>query len=78
MFYQGFKVQYRAVRGTGDWNVLTVHGKDKRSCVLSELRPSLSYEVVVKAFSDQSDGIASSPVIVTTLQSGKLSLSSLF
>lgn len=72
VLYQGFKVQYRVVGRVGDWSVVTVYGIDKRSLVLSGMRPGLSYEVIVKASSDQSEGNPSHPVIITTLESGEL------
>lgn len=75
VLYQGFKVQYRVIGREGDWSVLTVHGIDKRSLVLSEMKPDLSYEVIVKASSGQSEGNPSHPVIITTPESGELSLS---
>lgn len=74
--YQGFKVQYRVVGRVGDWSIVTVYGIDKRSLILSGMRPGLSYEVIVKASSDQSEGNPSHPVIITTLESGELNSSS--
>lgn len=72
VLYQGFKVQYRVVGRVGDWSIVTVYGIDKRSLVLSGMRPGLCYEVIVKASSDQSEGNPSHPVIITTLESGEL------
>ncbi|XP_022798346.1 uncharacterized protein LOC111336503 [Stylophora pistillata] len=69
VLYQGFKVQYRVIGREGDWSVLTVHGIDKRSLVLSEMKPDLSYEVIVKASSGQSEGNPSHAVIITTPES---------
>lgn len=76
VLYQGFKVQYRMVGRVGDWSVVTVYGIDKRSLVLSGMRPGLSYEVIVRASSDRSEGNPSHPVIITTLESGELNSSS--
>ena len=76
VLYQGFKVQYRVVGRVGDWSVVTVYGIDKRSLVLSGMRPGLSYEVIVRASSDRSEGNPSHPVIITTLESGELNSSS--
>lgn len=68
VFYLGFKVLYQPAGGTT--RVIIVHGNNKRSCFLYELRPNTLYHAEVKAFSDHGDGLASLPVTVKTLDSG--------
>jgi len=72
VFYRGFKVLYHPVGGT---RVITVHGNNKRTCFLYELRPNTLYQAEVNAFSDHGDGLSSLPVTVKTLDSGTYILS---